>query len=218
MKKEKQRTLHLEAGLLAAFVVWTAAVCTMDVQPIGPMGTTVGFATLNGIIHKATGVHWELYTVTDWLGLVPLGIMAGFAVLGLIQWIRRKHICMVDRSILVLGGFYAALMAVYGLLEVVVINYRPVLVNGIPEASYPSSTTMLVLCVMPTAIMQWRMRIKDAFVKRWVEMVAKVFLVIMVVGRFLSGVHWFTDIVGGMLLSGGLVGMYRYFINWEIQE
>ena len=147
--------------LLTLFVLWTLLIQTVDVQPAGETAMEVGFSTLNLWFHKLTDVHMTLYHLTDWLGLIPIAVCAGFGLLGLIQWIKRKKLSRVDYSILVLGGFYAVVAAVYVLFEFVVINYRPVLINGISEASYPSSTTVLVMCVMPTAIMQFKNRIKN---------------------------------------------------------
>ena len=217
MKKETKRKFGIGAILLGAFVLWTVAVRLVDVQPIGPQGSAVGFATINGWVHNLTGVHMSLYTVTDWLGLVPIGAAMGFALLGLSQWMRRKHLKQVDFTILVLGGFYLLVMAVYALFEVFVINYRPVLIGGYLEASYPSSTTMLVLCVMPTATMQLNTRIKSETLKRCATFGITAFTVFMVIGRLLSGVHWFTDIVGGALLSAGLVMLYHSIISLEIK-
>ena len=203
--------------MLIAFVMWTVAIRFIDVQAIGPQESSVGFATINQFVHNLTGVHMSLYTITDWLGLVPLMFVMGFGTLGLIQWIKRKHLLKVDYSILVLGGFYIVVMAAFVLFEVLVINYRPVLIDGILEASYPSSTTMLVMCVMPTAIMQFDTRIKNDVLKRCVTYAITAFIVFMVIGRLVSGVHWFTDIIGGALLSTGLVLMYRAIISWEVK-
>ena len=141
MEKKNSRLFWVGVGLLAAFVLWTVLVCFVDVRAIGPRQSSVGFATLNGYIHNLTGVNMSLYVITDWLGLVPIGVAFGFAVLGLVQWIKRKSLLKVDRSILALGGFYIVVMAVYILFEIVVINYRPTLIDGYLEASYPSSTT-----------------------------------------------------------------------------
>lgn len=199
--KRKTR-ICIAVTLLAAFVLWTAAVCSVDVAPIGPQGSRVGFAKLNGFVHNLTGVHMKLYVLTDWLGLVPVAIGFGFAILGLVQWIKRGHIGRVDRSILALGVFYVAVMGVYLLFEQVVINRRPVLIEGFLETSYPSSTTMLTLCVMPTAAMQLRKRSPVITCGIWL------FTAFMVIGRLLSGVHWVTDIIGGALVSGGLVMLY----------
>ena len=217
MKKENQRNFCIATCMLFAFFLWTATIQFIDVQTIGPQGSSVGFATLNGFVHNLTGVHMSLYAITDWLGLVPLAFVMGFALLGLVQWIKRKYLLKVDYSILVLGGFYIVVMAVYVLFEVFVVNYRPVLIGGILEASYPSSTTMLVMCVMPTAIMQFNARIKNNILKRFVASAITVFVVFMVIGRLLSGVHWFTDIIGGALLSAGLVLMYRAIIRLEVR-
>lgn len=196
------------AGLLAAFAVWTLLVRAVDVRPIGPEGSAVGFAALNGFVHECTGVHMTLYTVTDWLGLVPFGIAGGFALLGLAQWIGRKSLFRVDRSIFALGGFYLLVIAAYLFFENAVVNYRPVLIEGVLEASYPSSTTLLAMCVGPTAILQLRGRLRPGAARTAVSGALALFTAFMVVGRLISGVHWFTDIVGGALLSAGLVTLY----------
>ena len=200
--------------MLTAFLLWTIAIRFVDVAAIGPLETTVGFSTINHFVHNLTGTNMVLYTITDWLGLVPLMFVMGFGLLGLIQWIKRKHILKVDFNILALGGFYIVVMAMFVFFEVFVINYRPVLIDGILEASYPSSTTMLVMCVMPTAIMQFNARIKNNILKRCIAVIITIFVVFMVIGRIISGVHWFSDIIGGALLSSGLVGMYIFVLQF----
>lgn len=208
MRREIDRKFLGAFGCLGAFALWTLGVCFADVQAIGPRGSAVGFAAMNRFVHTLTGVNITLYTITDWLGLVPIGVALGFAVLGLTQWIRRKDIRKVDADILLLGGFYLVVIGAYLFFETAVINYRPVLIDGFLEASYPSSTTMLVMCVMPVAILQLKKRILNQVVKHWVVGIIAVFIAFMVLGRFFSGVHWLSDIIGGGLLSAGLVLLY----------
>ena len=215
MKKKNTKTLLAALCTLAAFALWTGLLRCVDVQPIGPDGSRVGFAAINGAFHALTGVHWALYTLTDWLGLVPIGIAFGFAVLGLVQLIRRKSLLKVDRDLLILGGFYIVVLAAYLLFETVVINYRPVLVGGKLEASYPSSTTVLALCILPTAMMQLKTRIHSVAARRAVLGILAAFTVFMVAGRLLSGVHWLSDIAGGVLLSAGLVLLYAFAVKRE---
>lgn len=216
MKRQNTKNLWVSLGALTAFALWTLLVCRVDVQPIGPGGSRVGLAAVNHVFHALTGVHWLLYTLTDWMGLIPLAIVLGFAVLGLVQLIRRRSLLRVDRSILVLGGFYIVVLGAYLLFETVVINYRPVLIEGNLESSYPSSTTMLALCVLPTAIMQLRPRIRSNWVRKVICGILAALTAFMVAGRLLSGVHWLSDIVGGVLLSVGLVTLYAFVAGlWE---
>lgn len=216
MKNTFRKHFIISIALLVAFTLWTAAICFIDVRPIGPDGTSVGFATVNSYFHNLTGVNFTLYTITDWLGLVPVFTGFGFGMLGLLQWIRRKKLLKVDYSIRILGLFYIAVTAAYLFFEEFVINYRPVLINGYAEASYPSSTTLLVLCVMSTAIIQFNDRIKNHLLRKFLIFITAVFIAFMVFGRLICGVHWLTDIVGGALLSAGLVMMYYSFYKSKV--
>lgn len=212
MKISGKRKLLTSVGCLSVFVLWTVLVRFTDVQAIGADGTSVGLATLNGTFHRLIGVNMTLYTATDLLGLVPFLFVFGFAAVGLVQLIKRKRLAAVDRSILILGAFYITVMGAYLLFEAVPLNFRPILIDGRLEASYPSSTTLLTLTVMPTTAFQLRHRIKNRSVMRGFTASIYIFSVLMLVGRLLSGVHWITDIIGGILLSGGLVSLYSWAV------
>ena len=209
MKKNGQRIMILGGVLVAAFVVWTLLIQIVDVQPVGQNGTDIGFATFNCWFHKWTGVHMTTYTITDWLGLVPLFICMVFGMIGLVQLIKRRSLLKVDYDIIVLGVYYILVMFGYVIFEMIPINYRPILINGFMEASYPSSTTLLVLGVMPTLVEQMNRRLKNAVLKRSIMVFTVLFSAYMVIGRLISGVHWFTDIVGSIFLSMGLFCIYK---------
>ena len=206
----RKRTGFIWSGiLLLSFVLWTFLIQTVDIQPVGVNGTNVGFATVNTWFHHLTGVHMGIYTITDWLGLVPIAVCIGFGLLGLMQWIRRKSIAKVDRDILLLGGYYILVILGYLIFEMIPINYRPILIDGAMEASYPSSTTLLVLSVMPTLLLQVNRRTENQTIQRITAAFVILFSAFMVIGRLVAGVHWLTDIVGSVLLSAGLYYLYR---------
>ena len=209
MKAKWKTGMIAGAVLLLAFILWTLLIQFADVQPVGVNGTKVGLATVNQWFHQLTGVHMWIYNATDWLGLVPILVCACFGVLGLVQLIRRKSLLKVDADILLLGVYYIAVILGYLLFEMVKINYRPILIDGAMEGSYPSSTTLLVLSVMPTLIFQLNRRVSNDALRRTGVAVTAVFTAFMVIGRLVAGVHWLTDIVGGVLLSVGLYLLYR---------
>jgi len=206
--KEK-RNLLAGAGLIGAFALWTVLIRWVDVQTVGQNGTKIGFADFNVWFHQLTGVHMTLYTITDWLGLVPIFICLCFGVLGLVQLIKRRSLLRVDPDILLLGIYYVLVIACYLIFEMIPVNYRPVLIEGRLEASYPSSTTLLVLSVMPTLWFQANRRVSNAMIRKAVAVFVVTFSVFMVIGRLVSGVHWATDIIGSVLLSAGLYMLYR---------
>ena len=219
MNRKPKKILFLGISLICLFILWTALLTLLDRAPIGPNGSSVGFAKLNGYFHELTGVNMTLYTITDWLGIIPVLFALGFAILGLFQLVKRKSLLKVDRTLLLLGGFYLAVITVFIVFEKIVINYRPVLIEGVLEVSYPSSTTLLFSTVIPTAISELDSRIKHRHARLIVSFSIGAMAIFGVVGRVLSGAHWITDIIGGILVSSGLVLIYlaskSYFIKSE---
>ena len=209
MKLKSKRFLFLGITYIISFVVWTILIQTIDVQPIGLNNSDVGFARFNLWFHKLTGANLTIYNITDWLGLVPVFICMFFAMLGLIQLVKRRNLFKVDFDIIILGVYYIIVIFGYLIFEMIPINYRPVTINGFVEASYPSSTTLLVLSVMPTLVLQTKRRMKNITIKNVISILSIAFSVFMVVGRLVSGVHWFTDIIGSIFLSFGLFNLYK---------
>ena len=213
MKQNKKKRLWTGIRFLAAFLLWTALIRCVDVQAVGPTGTKVGFAAFNLWFHHLTGVHMTMYTITDWLGLVPIVICLCFGAVGLIQMVRRRSLLRVDPDILLLGLYYILVILAYLVFEMVPINYGPILINGALEASYPSSTTLLVLSVMPTLKLQIDRRTDKSLVRNVTGLFVLAFSTFMVIGRLIAGVHWATDIIGAVFLSAGLFLLYRYAVD-----
>lgn len=218
MKIGFKKTFAMGTILIFVFILWTLFIQTIDIQPIGINDTNIGFAKFNSWFHRLTGVNMALYTITDWLGLVPILVCVVFAVVGFAQLVKGKSIIKVDFDIIVLGIYYVIVILFYLLFEMLPINYRPILINGFMEASYPSSTTLLVLCVMPTLDFQIKRRIKNDKMKIIISVLSGVFSIFMVVGRLISGVHWFTDIIGSIFLSLGLFYIYKGIVLWNLEK
>ena len=209
MKGNGKRLLFLGSIFIVVFVIWTLLIQKVDVQPLGVKGTDIGFATINCWFHKLTGVHMEIYHLTDWLGLVPIFNCMIFGCVGCIQMLKRRSLLKVDCDIILLGVYYIIVIFSYLLFEMAPINYRPILIGGFLEVSYPSSTTLLVLSVMPTLTEQMNRRMEHATVKRFIKVFVICFSIFMVLGRLISGVHWLTDIVGSLMFSAGLFCIYK---------
>ena len=212
-----KRKIYLTAtiALFGLFFLFTALVMTVDVQPIGPNGSTVGLASIHGAFRDALGTtesYNELwYNISELAGLIPLATAGCFAIFGLCQAIKRKSLFKVDSHLFVLAGFYAALLLAYVGFEIIEINFRPVLIEGELEASYPSSHTMLSIGIMTTAIFELHELIKNKKALLIIFDVACIAVALTVLlGRLLSGVHWLTDIIAGILIVSALICLYRY--------
>ena len=209
----KSKKLTAGAVLLVLFLILIVLIKTVDVQPVGPENSQIGLAAINTSFHNLTGLQMTLYKVTQVTGYLAILSVVIFGLWGVWQLIQRKSIARMDKDILLLGGLYAALAVCYLFFEKCIINYRPVILDEGLEASFPSSHTMLAMCLMLAAMEQVRRRLKDQPLGRILSMVCAVLLAVTVIGRLLSGVHWLTDILGGLLLGGALYLFYAGLID-----
>lgn len=214
MRKRKIR-ITLSLVSLALFVLWTVIVGSVDVMAIGPLGSSVGLAGMNGAFRDLIGVRWELYWLTDILGLVPIMLALCYAAVGAYQLIRRRSLLLVDRRILSLGALYVVFGAVFLYFELVPLNFRPVLIDGVLEASYPSSTTLMCTTVVPSFLLDVRTRVAKKWVYTLIFVVSMLFLAFTVTARILSGVHWISDIIGGVLISLALLFGYSAILGCD---
>ena len=213
--KQTKKFFIAGIAMLVVFFAFTVCVLTVDRAPVGPLDSSVGFSGINQSVFKALGESAQFYQITEYLGYASLAFAAAFAILGVLQLIKRKSLWKVDRDILLLGVFYAVVLACYVAFEVIVINYRPVIPEGVLEASYPSSHTILTVCIMVSAIPSiYRRSGTDPYRKVILPAICVAVSVVTVVGRLLSGVHWLTDIIGGVLLSCALVLLYLAALKW----
>ena len=152
----------------------------------------------------------KIDSISEVFGIFALIVAGVFVIVGLVQLIRRKNLKLVDNHILALGVFYVVVAMAYIFFEVLVVNHRPVLAQGVLEASYPSSHTMLSICILSSAIIEFH-KFFDGKKKQLIALdtISIVIMLVIVIGRLLSGMHWFTDIIGGILLSFALVFLYH---------
>ena len=209
MKKCNQTPWILAACFGALFVILLVLLLTVDIAPIAADGGRVGLATLNESVWKAIGVNPTLYKVAKYTGYLALLVAAGLALLGLIQLVGRRSLAKVDRELLVLAGLYAATLAFYLAFEVFVVNVRPTA----PEASFPSSHTLLAITFFGSALPLCRKYLQKKPICLCAQVALCVLLVVTTLCRFLSGVHWLTDILGGVLLGAALLCLFAGFVK-----
>lgn len=210
MIKQEKKLLSAFVLTFAIFVVFTVLVVTVDVSPIGPQNSSVGFSHVNGFFRDLINQNSFWYTLTEGMGTVALLWVLLWALAGLLQWIGRKSLFKIDPSLLAFGLIVLVVLMCYAFFEVFVINYRPILGEEGLEASYPSSHTMLAVCVSSCSVNLVRCILSRGVVQKAALLICRVFIVLMPVGRMLSGVHWFTDIIGSLLLSAAIYLLFLF--------
>ena len=200
------------AACFGLFLLLILLVKVVDVAAVGPEGTKIGLSKLNVAIHNMFGEHLGWYKVTNVLGYIAILVALCFAAIGGLQLIYRRSVLKVDKEILLLGALYVVTILFYVFFEKVVVNYRPILMpdgEGI-EASFPSSHTVLSCVILGSGLdLLQKYAKKNKTVQLVLTVLFAVMMALIVAGRLLSGVHWFTDILGGLLLSAALLNAYH---------
>ena len=194
--------------------VFVYLVKTVDVKAIGPNKSSVGFSSINKAYANLVGSNMTIYKLTELAGLLVFIIVGIYGLIGIIQLFKRKSLFKVDREIICLGILYVMMIGTYLVFEKVVINYRPILIDGELEASFPSSHTMLALCTCISSLFVYKKYVPKKY-NNLVLFSTVLLLTIVFLGRTISGVHWISDIIGGVLISITLLSYFKTLLNWK---
>ncbi len=208
MNKRSLIYIIIACVLLLTFCALTVTLTCVDVRPAGESQAEVGFSTVNEWVWNAIGQSKVALTVSELCGLVLIAATGAFGVTGLVQIIRRKGILRADKELYFMAVADVLLASAYLFFEVVVINYRPVLEDGALAASYPSSHTMLAVAVAGMGMVYLQSCAKKGALTYTLYGLLNVLSVVTVACRVLGGVHWLTDIVGGVLLGSAMTFAY----------
>ncbi len=223
VSEQLKKQLILSLILFGAFIVFTFTISHADVQTVPAISAEtlhetdeteeVGMATLNLSVAEKISYHKSMVTVSKVLGIVAILLAVFFMALAVLEMIARKSVLKADKDLYVLAAFYLAVLLLYIAFDFLALNYRPVLLKEELEPSYPSTHTLIGICVFATSAMQFKNRIPQKAVNHTAVIFCLVCLAAIVITRFLSGVHWFTDIIGGILLSAFLISLYMIGID-----
>lgn len=211
--KNKKRYLIGGFAFFLMFIIFTTIIKFVDVKNIGPHNSSVGLATINNFFVNKIGFHNKIYKLTEILGIIPIIIVLIYAIIGLYSLIEEKSFKKVNKNLYYLAIFYIIVLGIYVLFEKVIINFRPVIIEGILESSYPSSHTILAICICGSSIILNNAIFKNNRIAKFENIISFIIIIILPLLRFISGVHWFTDIIGGVLLSLSLLLFFKYFVD-----
>ncbi len=216
--KDKKKYIITSICLVLCAIIYTVLIKNVDVAAIGPDGSVVGFSRMNYAVFDAIGVNFLWYDVTKYLGIIPFGFAAFYGLIGLKQLISTKSLAKVDKKLFVLAGFYVLFVAVYVFFEKVIINYRPTLIDGDLEASYPSSHTMLAICLCGSSMMILKYYMPNEKMRKYANIFTCVLMLAIVIGRIASGVHWASDILGGIIISCAMLSLLYVGLLWADEK
>ena len=211
--KNKKRYLIGGFAFFLMFIIFTTIIKFVDVKNIGPHNSSVGLATINNFFVNKIGFHNKIYKLTEILGIIPIIIVLIYAIIGLYSLIEEKSFNKVNKNLYYLAIFYIIVLGIYVLFEKVIINFRPVIIEGILESSYPSSHTILAICICGSSIILNNAIFKINKIAKLENIISFIIIIMLPLLRFISGVHWFTDIIGGILLSLSLLLFFKYFVD-----
>ena len=209
---KKNWKLLVGAAFFVLFLILIVLLKAVDVELDANTGKEIGLSSVNFAARDAIGERFGLYDLTEYLGYLAILVAACFAVWAVVRFFfARFDLRKTGLDFAVLAGLYAAVICFYVLFELWVVNYRPLLLEGKAEASFPSSHTMLAITVFVSA--------GRILYRRFVLRVSPVLFSLpfyllaafVTVARLLSGVHWLTDILGGVLLAAALLFLFSFF-------
>lgn len=183
----------------------------INVDKVGPNKVEVGYSSINEKVFNKLGKNDKYDKISDYLLYEAMATVGIFGVIGLYQLIRRKSLLKIDGDIWMLAWYYVLVVAVYVGFDKLSINLRPILTEKGAEPSFPSSHTLITFCFLGVTMIQASDRVRKKALRWFINIVCIGSMLAMPILRLLAGMHWFSDVVGGIIIGHVFVLAYKAF-------
>lgn len=202
----KKRYLIISCASLLLFLLFLIMLYTVDVKNIGAGVTKVGLCFINNHSFMASNASmWD--KISDVCMYLGIGVIGALFILGVVQLIQRKNILKVDKEILVFGCLVVLMIIIWLFFDkVLIVNNRPILVDGKVECSFPSTHIMITSFALLSGSYYLFKKINKKHLTIIMYVASAIIVTICFLGRVLSGMHFLTDAVCGLLM-----GLFLFF-------
>ena len=187
------------------------ALKMVDVQAAGPLDSQIGLAGINTRFRDLIGQNALMHVLADMLLYTSFAVVLCFGLDGLIQLISGRSLKNVDKGLLFLVPIYLLMAVFYVAFEKYIINYRPILEDGVLEASFPSSHVLMIVTILGTAALELKHLVGNRAGRGLLQFLCILGCIGGIAVVSLHGRHWLTDVAGGVLCAGILISLYAYF-------
>lgn len=178
-----------------------------DKAVIAESGKEVGLSSINNLVKYSYKENLDL--MTDLLFYVTFTVVVFEGCLGIIQLVTRKSLFKVDKEIIIFGISLVVMVVLWLVFDhLLKINVRPIDAN---EGSFPSThvmmATFLALASHAFICMKYETRLP-----KYLSLVLAIIIISTITfGRVACGMHYITDVTGGLFM-----GLALYFITFGI--
>ncbi len=219
MSKNLKKSLIIFVCLIIINLLFLFLVKYVNVGKTGLEDQTVGLSAVNIKLRDLIGVSKFFNMFSTVIMIIAIIIALAELGLGLYFLIKTKSIDEIPTPIYSLIPTFILTGFVYVFFNwFFVINTRPIYTTGNSSSSYPSTHTLLTLVFLFTAvnvinfIFSYFKKLNDKKKARYICYgILGLLSLLIIITRLLSGQHWFTDIIGGVLMAGLLYQFYQIF-------
>lgn len=193
----RRKSLDIIISILwLILLIFTILVSFVDVKIYNVTNTEIGLYSLNKIFLVNSINSNYINIISNGIFLICLLVIILMLLLITFEYFKTKKINKNNLNFIIHFLIMVLIWIIFD--KILIINYRPILINGNIEGSYPSTHVMVSTFVL----LFLSDKLKKIFKNDKIFYIISIGLIIIQsISRILLTMHWFTDIIGGLLIG-----------------
>lgn len=193
----RRKSLDIIISILwLILLIFTILVSFVDVKIFNVTNTKIGLYSLNKIFLVNSINSNYINIISNGIFLICLLVIILMLLLITFEYFKTKKINKNNLNFFIHFLIMVLIWIIFD--KILIINYRPILINGNIEGSYPSTHVMVSTFVLLFLSDQLKKIFKN---DKIFYIISIGLIIIQSISRILLTMHWFTDIIGGLLIG-----------------